>query len=199
MLSQDQIEALEEIANIGMGQAAASIARVLGQFIHISVPRIHILPVEEVSQALTSSVGGGRVTAVRQAFHSRMRGEVLAIFAENRCRDLAGLMGYEFDLDPAGEVEILLDISNILVGGFMAGIAEQLQSGIGFSAPSLMADRVPAAALLDSQHLPWRKALLVEVKFSLEQFSFASDLVVLLPDSEVQALAEALDVFLASL
>lgn len=199
MLTSDQIEALGEIANIGMGQAADAIARILGQFILISVPRIHILSVEEVPERLKSAVGQGQITAVRQAFHSRMRGEAFAIFGEHRCADLAGLMGYEGALDSVGETELLLDVSNILVGGFMSGIAEQLQSSIGFSAPSIMAQGVPAEALFDRRQLPWNKALLVEVKFSLEQLSFASDLVVMLPESEVRAMAEALDAFLASL
>lgn len=199
MLNQDQIDALQEIANIGMGQAAESIAKVLGEFVQISVPRILILPLAELAAVLKSSVGEGRITAVRQAFHSRMRGEALAIYGENRCQHLAELMGYEDSLDHVGEVEILLDVSNILVGAFMAGIAAQLQSSIGFSAPSIMAEGVSAESLMHAESVSWQRALLVEVKFCLEHRSFASDLVVLLPESEIKALADALDGFLASL
>ena len=44
MLSQDQKDALQEIANIGMGQAGASIARVLDEFVQLSIPRILVVP-----------------------------------------------------------------------------------------------------------------------------------------------------------
>ncbi len=200
MLTQDQKDALQEITNIGMGQAGASIARVLDEFVHLSVPRITLLSPHEMHQALKHSVGEGPVTAVRQAFHSQMRGEALVLFGEDRCRDLADLMGYEdADLDRGSEVEILLDVTNLLVGACLAGIAEQLGAHIGFSAPSLMADRVPTAELLASADLPWNMALLVEVQFSLEKRSFASHLLLLMPEEEIQVMCSALDDFLANM
>ena len=196
MLSQDQKDALQEIANIGMGQAGASIARVLDEFVQLSIPRILVVPPQEVPAALASAVGDRTVSAVRQAFHSAMRGEAIVIYGENRCNDLADLMGYERDLDHSSERELLLDVSNILVGACLGGIAEQLAMSIGFSAPSLLVDAVPIEDLLTSCEISWDTALLVEVSFRLEQRSFACHLVMLLPESEVAELATALDRFL---
>lgn len=199
MLTTEQKEALQEIANIGMGQAGASIARVLDEFVHLSVPRIVILSPEQMPAALNKSVGDGLVTVVRQAFHSQIRGEALVVFGEDGCRDLADLMGYEDQLDRAGEIEILLDITNLLVGACLAGIAEQLRAHIGFSAPSLMADRVPVDRILKAEALPWSTALLVEVQFRLDQRSFASHLLLLVPEDEIQSVAAALNEFLAAM
>ncbi len=196
MLSQDQKDALQEIANIGMGQAGASIARVLDEFVQLSIPRILVVPPQEVPAALASAVGDRTVSAVRQAFHSAMRGEAIVIYGENRCNDLADLMGYERDLDHSSERELLLDVSNILVGACLGGIAEQLAMSIGFSAPSLLVDAVPIEDLLTSCDISWDTALLVEVSFRLEQRSFACHLVMLLPESEVAELATALDRFM---
>ena len=96
-------------------------------------------------------------------------------------------------------MEILLDVTNLLVGACLAGIAEQLGAHIGFSAPSLMADRVLTAELLASADLPWNMALLVEVQFSLEKRSFASHLLLLMPEEEIQVMCNALDDFLANM
>jgi chemotaxis protein CheC len=199
MLTTDQKEALQEIANIGMGQAGASIARVLDEFVHLSVPRIVILSSEQMFAALKSSVGDGPVTVVRQAFHGQMRGEALVVFGEDRCRDLADLMGYDDQLDRAGEIEILLDITNLLVGACLAGIAEQLRATIGFSAPSLMADTVPVGQVLAAEGLPWSTALLVDVNFRVDQRSFASHLLLLVPEDEIRKIAAALNEFLAAM
>jgi len=196
MLTQDQRDALQEIANIGMGQAGASIAEVLGEFVQLSVPRVLVVPPEEVVVALAGSIGDGVVSAVRQAFHSSMRGEAIVIYGEQRCNDLADLMGYEHNLDHAAEQELLLDVSNMIVGACLGGIAEQLGLVVGFSAPSLMADSIPLAHLLDARDVSWNAALLVEVNFRLEKRSFACHLVMLLPEQEVVALAAALDRFL---
>lgn len=199
MLTQDQRDALQEIANIGMGQAGASIARVFGEFVQLSIPRVLLLLPEEIPVALAWTLGGGRVSAVRQAFHSKVRGEAIVIFDERSCNDLADLMGYEADLDHGAQLELRLDVSNLLVGACLGGIGEQMQMTMGFSAPSLMADSVPLANLLQGQSVPWQTALLLEVNFRLEQRSFACHLGMLMPDSEVAALAAALDHFLESL
>lgn len=199
MLTDDRKEALQEIANIGMGQAGASIAQVLGEFVQLSIPRILIVPPEEVPAVLVKTVGEKTVSIVRQAFYSDMRGEALVIFGQHRCNDLADLMGYENDLDHASEVELLLDLSNILVGACLGGIAEQLQLAIGFSAPSLMADATPLERLLQDNPVPWTAALLVEVDFRLENRSFACHLVILMPEDEIRALMLAVDRFLESL
>lgn len=199
MLNPEQKEALQEIANIGMGQAGASIAKVLGEFVQLSIPRVLIVPPEEVPVALAWTIGDGPVSAVRQAFHSAMRGEAIVIYGEQRCNDLADLMGYDPDLDHAGEVELLLDVSNILVGACLGGIAEQLRMTIGFSAPSLMADSIPLENLVRPGDVTWDSALLVEVNFRLKERSFACHLVMLMADHEVTALATALDGFLEAL
>lgn len=199
MLTDDRRDALQEIANIGMGQAGASIAQVLGEFVQLSIPRILIVPPKEVPTALTRTVDESIVSAVRQAFYSDMRGEALVIFGQHRCNDLADLMGYETDLDHAAEVELLLDLSNILVGACLGGIAEQLNLAIGFSAPSLMADAIPLARLLQDNPVPWTAALLVEVDFRLEKRSFACNLVILMPEAEIERLMQAVDLFLESL
>lgn len=196
MLTQDQQDALQEIANIGMGQAGASIAQVLNQFVQLSIPRVLILPPDEIPVALARTVGEGLVSAVRQAFHSSMRGEAIVIYGEQRCNDLADLMGYEHDLDHAAERELLLDVSNLVVGACLGGIAEQLQMSIGFSAPSLLVDAVPLENLFTGSSISWSTALMVEVNFRLEQRSFACHLVMLLPENEVATLAAALDRFL---
>lgn len=199
MLTDDRKEALQEIANIGMGQAGASIAQVLGEFVQLSIPRILIVPPEEVPAVLVKTVDEKTVSIVRQAFYSDMRGEALVIFGQHRCSDLADLMGYESELDHASEIELLLDLSNILVGACLGGIAEQLELAIGFSAPSLMADASPLERLLQDKQVPWTAALLVEIDFSLENRSFACHLVILMPEDEIKALMEAVDRFLESL
>ncbi len=196
MLNQEQQEALQEIANIGMGQAGSSIAQVFDHFVQLSIPRILILGADDLPSALEKLVNADQITAVRQAFHGRLRGEAIVLFGEQRCNDLADLLGYEHTPDHVNELELLLDVTNILVGACLGGIAAQLRSEIGFSAPSLMADRVPADALLRSEDLSWSTALLVEVNFRLEQRSFACHLVILMAQEEIRVMALALDRFL---
>ncbi len=196
MLTGDQKDALQEIVNIGMGQAGEVIARVLNEFVTLSIPRILILKPNLIAPALQRMVNSESVSAVRQAFHGNLRGEALVLFGAQRCNDLAGLMGYTEEIDHATEMEILLDISNILVGACLAGIAKQVNADIGFSAPSLMADHVPVNGMLKISDVSWECALLVEVNFQLEKLSFACHLIILMPENELKILAGQIDRFM---
>lgn len=195
MLTQNQNEALQEIANIGMGQAGASIANVFNEFVQLSIPRIFILPPHEIPQVL-STVCSDKVTAVRQAFHGRLRGEAIVLYGDQRYNDLGDLMGYEQEHDGLTRIELLLDVSNILVGACLGGIAGQLHENIGFKAPSLMAEHAPIGSLLPSENTPWNIALLVDVNFRLEKRCFSCHLMILMAEGGIKSLAVALDRFL---
>lgn len=198
-ISLEQQEALQEITNIGMGQAGDSIARVLGEFVELSVPQIRILSADEIPGALTALAGGGVASAVRQAFIGELRGEAIVIFAEHSAPDLAELLCFDDPLDdPAGK-ELLLDLSNVLVGACVGGIAELLRSAIGFSAPSLLAYERPSGELIRGETIAARGALLVEVRFGLEKRVFRCHLVMLMPDDAIAALRRALDRFVEAL
>lgn len=197
-LTGDQRDALQEIANIGMGQAGASIAKIWGEFVQLSIPRIAHLDRQNIPAMLARFVGDDTVNAVRQAFHGQFRGEVIVVFSAGRGDQLAALMGYD-EADSVEEQELLLDVANILVGACMGGIAETLEADIGFSAPSMMGLGIPPVRLIRPEELVSGRALFLEVRFTLEKKRFASHLVVLMPADEIAVLGAALDKFLAAL
>ena len=52
VLTEDQRDALQEVANLAMGQAATRLARLLDSFIELSVPRVRVVAVSEAAQAV---------------------------------------------------------------------------------------------------------------------------------------------------
>ena len=195
-ISDDQRDALQEVANIGMGQAGASIARVLGEFVELSVPRISTVDAAGIPAALAALAGDGVASAVRQAFIGELRGEAIAIFSEHSAHDLAELLAYGDALDAPAGCELLLDIGNVLVGACLGRIAGLLRTEIGFSAPSLLADQVATSDLIQAETIAARCALLVEVRFGLEKRVFRCHLVMLMPEDALAALRRALDRFI---
>src|SRR3569832_401393 len=141
-LTPDQTDALQEIVNVAMGQAGDSLARVMDSFVRLSVPRIRLIEVSKAASSIADMVGDSEiVTAVRQSFYDQLRGAAITLFSAEGCRDLAELMGYYQSRDEQTEKEILFDISNILVGACLNGIADQLGSDLSFSSPSMRAAR----------------------------------------------------------
>ena len=197
-LTEDQRDALQEIANIGMGQAGSSIAKIWGEFVGLSIPRIVHIDSSSIPALLARLVGDQNVNAVRQAFHGHLRGEVIVVFSGGKGDQLAELMGYE-ETDSIEEQELLTDVANILVGACLGGVADNLGVDIGFSVPSVMGLDLPPAELIHPEDLTIKRALFIEVRFSLETKSFASHLIVMMPASEIQVLGQALDKFLESI
>ncbi|WP_018409797.1 hypothetical protein [Methyloversatilis thermotolerans] len=200
LLTEEQNEALQEIANIGMGRAGRSIAGVFDEFVELSVPRVREARLDSLTEAVAGLIPEETLTAVRQGFFGRVRGEVIVVFGMNGCRDLAGLMGYGDSLVAADEDELLLDVANVIVSACLGGIAEQLSTELSVSAPSVLASHVPPAGLFGAtREAPdGSGALIVEVNFRLERHSFACSLLMMLPADGVGAIRQALDDFLAS-
>ena len=202
-LTQDQREALQEVTNIGMGQAGAALANLLGTFVALSIPRIHLLQAAELGDALRNMVGhNGEVTAVRQSFQSDISGEAIVIYGPAGCRELWDLMGYDQtqdDRDTVAERELLFDVANVLIGACVCSVFEILGRTLNFSRPTLIGEKVPVDYLLQKGTLPWGMALLVEVNFSLENRQFTAHLVTLMAEESIPQMKFALDSFVESL
>lgn len=198
-LTPDQTDALQEVVNIAMGQAGASLAQILDHFVHLSIPKIRVIQVSDVGNSVIDMVGhNSEMTAVRQAFYNQLRGEAIVLFGQNGCKDLADLMGYDQKLNTEEEQELLLDVANILVGAILNGITQTLKTELGFSAPSIMAQNTHIDSVICSDNLSWTHALLLEVNFSLEKRDFKSHLLLLLAEDAIDTLRRRVDEFMDS-
>lgn len=196
--NDDQRDALQEVLNIAMGQAGDSLARILDHFVKLSIPRINLVSVDnllqKVSELLNMRV---QVSAVRQAFYNGLRGEAIVIFPQLGCDEIYDLMGYEKEeINSIAEQEMLLEISNLLVGAVLNGVSDTLSMNLGFSAPSLMAIDQPLDQVLRKEHLTWSHALLLEVNFTLENRDFKSHLLLFMTEQTITELGDVLDQFL---
>jgi chemotaxis protein CheC len=199
-LDSDQTDALQEISNIAMGTAASGLATVLESFVRLSVPRISIVETSRLTEGLAASLPLHReVSAVRQAFYGQVEGEVVVVFGEEGCDELADLLKHESQGREAVKQELLLDVSNILVGACMNGIAHQLGSQLSFSPPEILCTAVPLDRVFARRKPPCEQVLLIQIDFSLEARSFACHVLTFLAPASFEALRGSLSRFLESL
>lgn len=195
--SADQTDAIQEIVNIGMGTAASSLARTLDTFVCLPVPRVRIVRSSDVIAAVSELTGvSSKLTAVRPGFTSGFRGEALVIFGAGSAEDLRSHLGYEGELAKTDVEEILLEISNILVGACLGGIADQLSYHLSFSAPSFIAHNATIESLLAPQRITWDHSLLVEVNFRLVDQEFVAHILLFWPEDSAEVLRRAIDALL---
>ena len=195
----DQNDALQEVVNIAMGQAGSSLAQILDHFVQLSVPRIRMVTATNVMATVMELLGhNAEVAAVRQAFYHDLRGEVLVLFPHPGLRDVAELMEYT-ELDKQSTQELLLDMSNVLIGAILNGIANILTMDLSFTPPAIIADRTYMDTVLMPNALSWTYALLLEVKFALEKRNFKCHLLMFFAEDTIDSLGIVLDGFISSI
>lgn len=198
--TEDQNDALQEVVNIAMGQAGNSLARILKNFVELSVPRIRLVTaddvVDTVSQMMSQNV---EITAVRQAFANSLRGEAIVVFTQNDANDLARLLDYDEDIDDSAEQELLMEVSNLLMGSIINGISETLEVDLSFSPPSLMADHAPLDKVLTPENFSWSHALLMEVNFTVEDHDIKCHLFMFMTENAIDTMRGILDLYLEAI
>lgn len=196
VLNEDTRDCLQEISNVAMGQAGDHLARLLDSFVVLSIPHVAILSPSEIAMAV-KTIDDKSVSGVCQGFiGGGISGEVMLLFNDTCFDDLAKLMNYSQALDQAAERELLVDASNILAGALLRGIAEQLDIEFSFGPPTILGQHQELDKLLVSKNLRWKNALVIEVNYQIEGYSFQCDLLMVIAESSMAHLFKKLDYLL---
>ncbi|UUY06996.1 response regulator [Pseudomonas sp. J452] len=193
-LSEPQVtfrDAFREVINVAMGRAAALLARVLGVFVQLPVPNVNILEVGELHMALIDAQQGDRLTAVCQGYiGGGICGEALLLFHDSEVADMARLMQrQEHDYQP---MEMLLDMSSVVIGACLSGIAEQINVKFSQGHPQILGEHASIDELIRLNQQRWRKTLAVEVSYSIEGHDIHFDLLLLFTEDSVPLLTHKL-------
>ena len=124
-LSEIQLDALREMANIGSGNAATALSGMLGRPVDVSVPLAAALPLAEAVDAVGAIEGV--VTAVAIPVMGELEGIVLLTFPVPSAQVLSGFLGVvddpEMELSALGEIGNILGSSYVNALGAMTGLA----------------------------------------------------------------------------
>ncbi|MGM0575965.1 MAG: chemotaxis protein CheC [Myxococcota bacterium] len=202
--SEDDYDVLREIANVAMGRAAADLAELLGVFVELTVPRLEVVSGDDLLVRLQDTAEKfDEVSAIRQSFTSAVDGEVITLFNQAVVSTVADLLGYEGRLDPAKEREVLLDVSNILVGACLNGMGGLMNTEMRFGAPSLLCEWMDVrrflAKMFAPERLDWEYTLVIKIAFALEEREFKSDLLVFLSERSVGVVGASIESYLDNL
>jgi chemotaxis protein CheC len=206
-MTGDKLDALQELVNMGMGAAGAALAQALGAFVELVVPGVDFTDRRSVASLLdTGSWAKQEVEAVRQPFFGAFTGESMMIFDDQVHAQLADLPGHA-PADGAAmttleQHEMLLDLSNVVIGACVNGIADPLHETVSFGAPARLGGRAEVRAYLSQEAVAWHQGLIVNVDFKLEARSFLSRVLIFWPEQSLhridQAVTKLLDGLAAS-
>ncbi|TPE49801.1 response regulator [Maribrevibacterium harenarium] len=187
-------QVLQEVSNISMGRAASVLADMLNVFIKLPVPKVNILEVSELQMALSySGVGSSRCSAVSQGYvGAGIAFEALLVFSDSSFPDMAKLLNVTDKIDRDLETELLMDVSSVLVGPYMAALGEQLNVDFSHSHPVLLGQHVQISDLINVKRAQWKRTLAVEIAYEVENYKISCDLMLLFTEDSLPVLEKLL-------
>lgn len=194
-LTANQIDALQELVNIGVGQAAGVLNEMIDSHIRLQIPFVKILSPVELQQQLEGRVNGDRVSAVGLGFTGSFTGLAQLVFPADSAELLASMLtGEELgtpDLDLV-KIGTLSEVGNIVINGVMGSISNVLQQRLDYSLPNYTEGTVEL--LLNSGSLASKAVvLLAQTRFIIERLHIEGDVILIFNVASFDALLAAID------
>ena len=139
-LTENQLDALKEVGNIGAGHGATALSQLVGKRILITVPKASVIPLKNVPQLVgnpNTLVAGLFLTILGDA-----TGKILLLFPRDSAVNLADMLLKQ----PMGTSKILSEMGhsaikeagNILTGAYLSALNEFLGMLLLISVPTLV-------------------------------------------------------------
>lgn len=139
-LTEIQLDALQEIGNIGAGNAATALSQMIRKRIDITVPHVDVLPLEDV----ISKIGApeDKVTAVVLRIFGDAPGNVVLLTTEeSSSRIIKLLTGQQADGElNEFQLSAMQEIGNILAGAYINSVVQVTGLSMITSVPAVSYD-----------------------------------------------------------
>lgn len=203
-LTDVQRDALTELANLGIGRAAAALSRMVAEPVQLSVPALDILNLTDAVHLLEDRERAASLVAVGQGFRGTLSGRALLIFPEAKSLELVrAVVGQEPSLEEIADLEqeALAEVGNVILNGFLGTIANLLQRSLDASLPSVK--RGPGAAIFgmsaEQDQDPDSPVLFLQIDFTIRSRDIRGYIALLMNFSSLKGLEALLDEFVARL
>jgi chemotaxis protein CheC len=193
--TEQQLDALREVTNIGCGQAVTALARLVGGIkIQIEVPSVVVATPEQIEEVM----GGAESRAVANALSMQgaLTGKLLLILPEGDAHRLCSLL---LDSPSTGRLKepqksAMGEVANIVASACLSAIGTMAGIHLIPSVPQLVQDRVKRviAAVFGSR--PREATLIMACRFAAAVPDIAGQILVFPDEASVGVLLKRLGV-----
>jgi chemotaxis protein CheC len=198
VLTELELDALTELVNLGVSNAATSLREMVREEVILSVPKVTIVSRAEAITNLGEREAK-RLIAVHQDFEGDLRGRALLIFPEVKSMELVrAVVGGDLSLEELMELEqeALAETGNVLLNGCLGTIANHLERSLKISLPEVVYgegqeffDLNPGAPVSDS-------VLFIYINFAVRQRDIRGYIAMLLDLPSLAILKDLLGAFI---
>ncbi len=178
-----------EVVNVAMGRAADSLARFFDVFVHMPLPQVNVFEVSELTMTIRHLANNDNMSGICQGFSGEgLAGEALMLISDSSMKELLQILDYPDDGSVDNELEVLVDVSNVLISAFLSGLGEQAGLVFAQSYPAIIGQHLAVDKLVDGMRGTWKRTVTIEVSYAIGDTNIKCDLLLLLVDESLPLL-----------
>lgn len=193
-LTADEIDALKELINIGVGNAAGMLNEMLQFPIQLHIPDVDLLSPLELQSELRKRFGIDQLSVVQLAFKGSFSGSAQLMFPTESALNLVSVLTGEDKASPdldSLKISTLSEVGNMLINGVMGSIGNVLDQPLDYEVPYYSEEEIEEL-LAKGESLEYGTVLLAPAHFSIEELQIQGDILLFFDAVSFKLLLEAI-------
>lgn len=199
-LTEDEKDCLQELMNVAYGSATAAITEILDAFAKLSIPKIQIINANELKSYLSNELNLEVEHLVSlQQINGSISGENMFVIDKQSAINIAYKFGLtDEEIDDNEISDIVLEITNILSSSTISKLAENMDTNVSFSAPTIKL--LTSINQLSNQFITkYEKVIIISTELKFEDLNINAVLFILTTDNSILYIKEKLNKILDEL
>ncbi len=191
-LDEKEMDAVREVGNVGVGNAATALSKMISKTVDINIPETSFVPIKNFAE-----IAGGRETIVNCIYVNitgDLGGEALLFFKEESTKRFVDLLlgKQPGETKELGEIEIssFSEMANIVVGSYLNSMADMLQLKIMPNPPQTAYDMLQS--VIDSILINLSKSadeiLYLKTNIKIEEENIEGSMIILFQEESLKRL-----------
>lgn len=183
-------EYYQEISNIAMGQAGEMLARLLNTFVHLPIPIVNMVSPTNLQERLLDAKANAYELISQGFIGAGIAGEAFLLLEKSSLEKVSKLM----DLSDVGEdetSELLMSLSNALIGAFINSFSQQLDIVFSKATPHILRDFNGFTEQSES----WDETLMITIDYQLNEHDIQCELMLVFTQDSLPKLQQLASYF----
>ena len=193
-LTEDEKDCLQELMNVAYGSATAAITEILDAFAKLSIPKIQIINSNELKTYLSNELNLEVEHLVSlQQINGTLCGENMFVIDKQSAKNIAYKFGLEEDEVNDEEIaDVVLEITNILSSSTISKLAEDIDTNVSFSAPTIKT--LTSIDQLKNLFISkYEKVIIISTQLKFEDLDINAELFIFTTDNSILYIKEKLN------
>ena len=193
-LNEDEKDCLQELMNVAYGSATAAITEILNAFAKLSIPKIQIINANELQNYLSKELNLDIEHLVSlQQINGVLCGENMFVIDKQSAINIAYKFGLEEDeVNDEELADVVLEITNILSSSTISKLAEDIDTNVSFSAPTIKT--LTSIDQLKNLFISkYEKVIIISTQLEFEDLDIKAELFIFTTDNSILYIKEKLN------